>query len=60
LNRAGEYVGLIFDGNIQSLAGRYAYSEDQARAVAVHSSAILEGLRRIYGMQALADELIGR
>ncbi len=58
LNSAGEYVGLIFDGNIQSLVGRYAYTEDKARAVAVHSSGILEGLRKVYRMYSLADELI--
>ncbi|MCX5789042.1 MAG: S46 family peptidase [Elusimicrobia bacterium] len=59
LNRDAEYVGLIFDGNIESLAGRYLYSEEQSRAVAVHSRGILEALRKIYGMQALADELTG-
>ena len=57
LNRDGEYVGLIFDGNIQSLVWRYTFDEDQGRAVAVHSSGILEGLRRIYGMESLAEEL---
>jgi len=55
----GEYVGLIFDGNIQSLVGRYAYDDVQSRAVAVHSAGILEALRRIYGMDALASELLG-
>ncbi|HAM37084.1 MAG TPA: hypothetical protein DEB40_09755 [Elusimicrobia bacterium] len=57
-NRGGEYVGLIFDMNIPSLVLRYAYTEDRARAVAVHSSAILEGLRKIYRMYSLADELV--
>ncbi len=56
-NRDGEYVGLIFDGNIPGLALRFAYSEERARAVAVHSSGILEGLRKIYRMGSLADEL---
>jgi hypothetical protein len=59
LNRAGEFVGIIFDGNIQGLVEDFAYDEVVARAVAVHSSGILEGLRRIYGMDALADELTG-
>ncbi|MGH2930713.1 MAG: S46 family peptidase, partial [Solirubrobacteraceae bacterium] len=45
----GEYVGLIFDGNIQSLVGRYAYDSTRNRAVAVHSSGILEAMRTIYG-----------
>jgi hypothetical protein len=57
VNAKGEYVGLIFDGNIQSLVGRYAYDDARNRAVAVHSSGILEAMRTIYGMDALADEL---
>jgi hypothetical protein len=59
LNRAGEFVGVLFDGNIQSLIGDYAYEDVVSRSVAVHSSGILEGLRKIYGMDALADELTG-
>ena len=57
LDRNAEYVGLIFDGNIESLVGRYLYDEEQNRAVAVHSKGILEALRKIYGMDSLADEL---
>ena len=51
-------VGLIFDGNIQSLGGSYAYTDTQARAVAVHSEAIIEALRHIYNDDALADEIL--
>ncbi len=54
----GEYVGLIFDGNIPSLVGRYAYDRTRNRAVAVHSAAILSALRGIYGMDELAAELL--
>ena len=57
LNRNAEYVGLIFDGNIQSLVGRYAYTDIEARAVAVHSGAILSALRHLYDMKPLADEI---
>jgi hypothetical protein len=60
VNAKGEYVGLIFDGNIQSLVGRYAYDETRNRAVAVHSQGIVEAMRSIYGMNALADELTAR
>jgi hypothetical protein len=60
VNAKGEYVGLIFDGNIQSLVGRYAYDNARNRAVAVHSSGILEAMRTIYGMDALADELTAK
>jgi hypothetical protein len=57
VNKAGEYVGIIFDGNIQSLVLDFTYTEEQARAVSVHSSAILEALRKIYGADALVDEI---
>ena len=60
INAKGECVGVVFDGNIQSLVGRYAYDETRNRTVAVHSSAIIEALRRIYDMHALADEVIGK
>lgn len=57
VNRQAEVVGIIFDGNIQSLVSDYVYSDTQARAVSVHSSAIRETLRDLYGAKALADEL---
>jgi Peptidase S46 len=60
VNRDGELVGLIFDGNIESLAGDFVYDGTKNRAVAVHSAGMLEGLRRIYGAGALADELEGK
>jgi hypothetical protein len=59
VNKAGEYVGIIFDGNIQSLVLDLTYTDEQARAVSVHSSAILESLRKVYGADALAEEIEG-
>ncbi|HEX6824485.1 MAG TPA: S46 family peptidase [Candidatus Sulfotelmatobacter sp.] len=59
VNKSGEVVGIIFDGNIQSLAWNFAYSDKQARAVSVDSRGIQEALRKIYGAAALADELMG-
>jgi len=59
VNKNGEVVGIIFDGNIQSLPLNFAYSEVQARAVSVDSRGIQEALRKIYGATALADELMG-
>lgn len=57
VNRQGQFVGIIFDGNIQSLVLDFVYTDRQARAVSVHSSAIIEALRKVYDAQALADEL---
>jgi hypothetical protein len=57
INRNAELVGLIFDGNIQSLVGDFIYDESQNRAVAVDSRAMLEALRKIYGATEAANEL---
>ena len=59
INRNGEIVGLIFDGNIESLVGNYVYNEDDNRAVAVHTAGMTEALRKIYNAGALADEIEG-
>ena len=57
VNRSGELVGLIFDGNIQSLTSDYVYSDEQGRAVSVAGDGILEALRSIYSAEQLADEI---
>lgn len=57
VNREGELVGVIFDGNIQSLTADFFYSEEVARAIAVHSSGIREALLKIYGAERLVKEL---
>ena len=59
VNRKGELVGLIFDGNIQSLTSDYLYTDQQARAVSVSGVGIIEALRTIYSAGNLADQ-IGR
>lgn len=59
INRNAELVGLIFDGNIESLAGDFAYEGETNRAVAVHSAAMIEALRKLYNAGTLADELQG-
>lgn len=58
VNRAGEFVGIIFDGNLQSLVLDFEYTDQVARAVSVHSSAILESLEKVYDAKALARELV--
>ena len=59
VNKANEFVGIIFDGNIQSLVLDCIYTDKQARAVSVDSAAIIEALRNVYNAGALADELQG-
>jgi hypothetical protein len=60
VNKAGEFCGIIFDGNIQSLVLDCIFSDKQARAVSVDSAAISEALRKVYDAQSLVDELEGR
>ncbi|MEY4577409.1 MAG: hypothetical protein RL701_2112 [Pseudomonadota bacterium] len=57
INKNAEIVGLIFDGNIESLGGDFGFDERVNRAVGVHSSAILEALGTIYGAGRIVDEL---
>jgi hypothetical protein len=59
INKEAEIVGLIFDGNIQSLVLDFMYTDKEARAVAVHSLALTEALRKVYDAGALADEITG-
>jgi len=58
VNKSNEFVGIIFDGNIQSLVLDCIYTDTQARAVSVDSAAITEALRKVYDAGALADELL--
>jgi hypothetical protein len=57
INRKAEFVGIVFDGNIQSLVGDFVFDSAQNRAVSVHSSSIVESLRKIYDAGSLANEL---
>jgi hypothetical protein len=59
VNAKGELIGLLFDGNIQSLGNDVVYTEDVARSVCVHTAAMIESLRKVYGASAVADELEG-
>lgn len=60
VNRENEFVGIIFDGNIQSLPWDYQFDDRQGRAVAVHSAGILDALRKVYGVPGLVKELTGK
>jgi hypothetical protein len=60
VNREGEVVGLIFDGNIESLVGDFVYDSYQNRAVAVHTGGMTEAMKKLYGAQKLVDELMAQ
>lgn len=57
VNRAGEFVGIIFDSNIQGLTADYMYDDVVARALSVHSSGIREALKVIYSAEELVEQL---
>ncbi len=57
INARGQIVGLVFDGNIHSIAGSYWFDETLNRTVAVHPAVIREALSKVYGAQALLAEL---
>ena len=60
VNKKGEVVGLIFDGNIQSLPGYFIYQEPINRAVSVDSRGIIEALAKVYKADAIVTELTGK
>jgi hypothetical protein len=59
INAKGELVGLIFDGNIQSLPGYFVYDAAVNRAVSVDARGMLEALRKVYGANWIVNELVG-
>jgi hypothetical protein len=59
INQNGELVGLIFDGNIQSLVGDFMYDESVNRAISVDSRGMLEVLRKVFNANDIANELAG-
>jgi hypothetical protein len=60
VNRKGEFVGVLFDGNIQSLPSRFVYEDEVSRSVMVHAQGIIEALLKIYDAKPLVDEILGK
>lgn len=60
VNRAGEFVGIIFDSNRQGVLTDFAYTDDQARSIAVDSRGIIEAMEKVYGADNLVREILGK
>ena len=57
LNKDLQVVGLVFDGNIESLPGNFIFDDTKNRTVSVHSSGLIEGMEKIYRMDRIAKEM---
>jgi hypothetical protein len=60
VNRKGEFVGVLFDGNIQSLPTRFVYEDKISRSVMVHAQGIIEAMLKVYDAKPLVDEILGK
>jgi hypothetical protein len=60
IDASGKVVGLMFDGNVHSIAGRYWFNAENNRAVALHPAIIREALNKVYGVRELLAELEGK
>src|SRR3981189_2727858 len=60
VNRNGELVGLVFDGNLEGLGGRFVYTDDKARAIVVDGRAMVEALTKIYDAREIVREITRR
>ena len=57
VNQDGDFVGIIFDGNIQQLPNRFLFTDQVARSVSVHAGGIVEVLDKVYGAERVLNEL---
>ena len=60
INKNGEAVGLIHDGNMEGLVGNFIYNDETGRAVSDHSAGMIMALRKLYDMDKVADEIEGK
>lgn len=57
INKNKEVVGLIFDGNIESLPGNFIFDEEYNRTVSVHAGGIYSALKYIFKADRILKEL---
>jgi hypothetical protein len=57
IDKNANIVGLLFDGNIFSLGGDYGYDAAKNRSIAVDSRVLLEGMRKVYHLNRIVDEI---
>jgi hypothetical protein len=57
INTKGEVIGILFDGNIQSLPNRFVYTDQVSRSVHVASQGIIEALRKVYRADRVLKEI---
>lgn len=58
INKKGEAVGLIFDGNIESLPGKFIFDDEKNRTVSVHAGGIYAALKYIFKADRITEELV--
>lgn len=57
INKNREAVGLIFDGNIESLPGNFIFDDELNRTVSVHAGGIYAALKYIYHADRIVKEI---
>lgn len=57
INKNAEVVGLVFDGNVESLPGNFIFDPSENRTISVHVGGITAALKHIYKADRLLKEL---
>ena len=57
VSKEGKFVGILFDGNIESLPGNFIFDPEVNRSVAVHAGGIIAAMRYVYKADRLLKEI---
>lgn len=57
INKDGEVIGLVHDGNLESLAGDFIFIPENNRSVSTDSYGLMEALKHIFKTDRLVNEL---